>query len=178
MAKELPIPDAIPVPADVHLEDVEDAALELYQRVAEADRRVEDAERRLRSEMSETRSHADRLIALLAAERFEFGRLLRRLRPELDRRNAADLLPLLDLYVRAWDLKLSRAALEVVDLAGHSLSEALMEVVEVESHVPDPAVSQTQVRETLVPLVLHEGRTIGIAKIITSVPVNAEENAS
>ena len=49
--------------------------------------------------------------------------------------------------------------------------------VEVESHVPDPSVSQTEVRETLTPLVLLDGKVIGLAKVVTSVPVVVTEDA-
>lgn len=177
MVNELPVPSSIPLPAEARLEDIEDAALEFYQRVAEADRRIGEVERRLRTEMSEKSRSANRLIALLAAQRFEFERLVRRLGPELERRNAGDIMQILDLYARAWDLNLGRAALQVVDLTGQPLDEKLAEDVEVESHVPDPSVSQTMVRETLVPLVLLEGRPIGLAKIVTSVPVTTEEKA-
>lgn len=49
--------------------------------MAEADRRIGEVERRLRTEMSEKSRSANRLIALLAAQRFEFERLVRRLGP-------------------------------------------------------------------------------------------------
>lgn len=176
MADEIPFPPLIPLPEASRLEDVEDAALELYQRVAEADRRIDETERRLRMEMSEKARSANRLIAALAVERFEFERLVRRLRPELERCKAADAMQAFDLYSRAWDLKLGRAGIEVVDLTGHTLSDDIADDVEVESFVPDPSVTQTMVRETLVPLVLLQGKTVGQAKIVTSVPVPAEEN--
>ena len=104
MTFELPLPPSIPLPAEARLDDVESAALELYQRVAEADRCSEEIERRLRSQMLEKSRTADRLIATLAAERFEFDRLLRRLGPELERRNAGDVMQYLEMFARAWDL--------------------------------------------------------------------------
>jgi len=176
MTFELPLPPSIPLPAEARLDDVESAALELYQRVAEADRCSEEIERRLRSEMLEKSRAADRLIATLAAERFEFDRLLRRLGPELERRNAGDVMQYLEMFARAWDLKLGRAAIKVVDLAGLPLIDELVEDVDVESHLPDPTVTQTTVRETLIPLVLLGGKAIGSAKIVTSVPVTTVES--
>jgi hypothetical protein len=177
MTNDLPIPGVIPVPAKLRVEDAEDAALELYRRVAEADRRYQEMERRQQSEIAETSRKTHRLISALAAERFEFDRLMRRLKPELERRNAGDLIQLLDLFAKAWDLKLGRASIQVVDLAGLPLSDELAGDVEVESHFPDPSVVQATVRETLIPLVLLEGKTIGSAKIITAVPVAVEEDA-
>ncbi len=59
----------------------------------------------------------------------------------------------------------------MIDLAGQILTDALAEKVEVESAIPDPDVNETVVRKTLTPLVLHEGRVVGVAKVITSVPL-------
>ena len=172
------LPPPVKVPGELNLAKMEDAAYELYDRVARADEQLTKCERSLRAELAEKSRSAQRLIAMLAAERFEFDRILRRLSPELERRGASDLLQYLNLFVRAWDLKLSRANIQVLDIAGCLLDDELAGDVEVESHVPDVSVSATMVRETLVPLVKLDGKTIGQAKIVTSVPAKKEEHAS
>jgi hypothetical protein len=169
MDRAMPVP-LLPVPDEIRLEDIEDAALALYERIAEADSRFAAMEKRLGTESAEQTRTLHRLVAILAAERFEFDRMMRRIGPELTRRNCTDLLQSIGLYARAWDLKLSRASLEVVDLAGYPLTDELAGEVEVESHLPDPSVSVTTVHETLVPLVVLGGKVIGPAKIVTSVP--------
>ncbi len=113
-----------------------------------------------------------RLIARLAAERFEFQRLLDRVLPPIEQGQLPpDLATALSLQARSWDVELQRMGIEVVDLAGQVLTDPLFEMVEVESAIPDAAVEETVVRKTLVPLVLHEGRVVGVAKVITSVPL-------
>jgi len=172
----MPVP-LIPVPDEIRLEDIEDAALALYERVAEADARVAAMEKQHGSELAEQTRALHRLIAVLVVERFELDRMMRRIEPELTRRGCTDLLLSISLYARAWDLKLSRASLQVVDLTGSPLTDELAGEVEVESHLPDPSVTVTTVRETLVPLVLLDGKVIGPAKIVTSVPIAEEEKA-
>jgi hypothetical protein len=137
---------------------------------------VEKAERAHRAEMIERSRSLHHLIASLAAERFEFGRLMQRIAPELERRGCRDLQESFVLFVRAWDLKMSRAGIHVHDLAGAILTDELAGDVEVESHVPDPFVGQTTVRETLIPLVLLDGKAIAPAKVVTSVPVTPKES--
>jgi hypothetical protein len=175
MMNELPLPPMIAQPDELLFNDVEDAALELYKRAAEAEAQTEKAVRTVRAEMVEQMRSAHRLIATLAAERFEFDRLMARIAPELERRNSNDLLQFLVLFKRSWELRMRRASIEVVDLTGQPVTDELAGDVEVESHVPDPSVAETRVRETLIPLVLLGGRSIGMAKIVTSVPVPVEE---
>jgi len=183
MMNSIPLPPVVPLPAEPQLADIEDAALELYQRVVEAERRaeeaehrIEEAERRLRAEMTEKTRRANRLIAVLASVRFEFVRLVQRLWPELQSLQANNLMELCVLFLRSWDSRLHQASIRVVDLTGLPLTDELAGDVEVESHVPDPSVAQAMVRETLAPLVLLEGKVIGMAKIVTSVPETKEEN--
>ena len=173
MTTSFPVPPLLTEPYVAHLGDVEDAALDLYQRLADATRRAEDVERKCKTEVADHTRNARSLIATLAAERFEFERLLRRIEPELQRLKADDLLRVVSLYARSWDQKLLRLRIEVRDLTGMPISDD----VEVESHVPDPSVSQTEVRETLTPLVLLDGKVIGLAKVVTSVPVVVTEDA-
>lgn len=170
----LPVPP-IPVPGQIRLEDIEDAALALYERVTEADLRFAALEKRFDAETAEQIRSLHRLVASLATERFELDRMMRRISSELTRRNCADLLQAIVLYSRAWDLKLTRASLQVLDLTGQPLTDELLGDVEVESHMPDPSVPVTMVRETIIPLVLLSGKVIGPAKIVTAVPIDEEK---
>ena len=149
MTAPFPLPPFMAAPEGSRVADVEDAALDLYQRLADATRRAEEIERRSRTELADHVRNTRSLIASLAAERFEFERLLRRIVPELQRLQAEDLLRIVGIYARSRDQKLMRLRIEIRDLTGQSLSEGLADEVEVESHVPDPAVTETQVRETL-----------------------------
>lgn len=169
MEKSIPIPDFLPVPENAECIDVEDAALELYQGLADAQRRMGESERRAQAELAEQARGSRTVIVALAAERFEFARLMRRIAPELERLGANDVLRVLDLHARAWDHRLTRNHVEVRDLTGFPLSDELLENVEVEAAVLDPAVAQSEIRETLSPLVLLHGQPIGISKVVTSV---------
>lgn len=114
---------------------------------------------------------SDRALAHLAAERFEFERLLRRIVPAMQRsRKLGKDARALELFARRWDQVLARLELEVQDPAGLPLSDVLAEIVEVESAVPDPALAEVLVRETLFPIVRFKQRVIGIGRVITSVP--------
>ncbi len=174
MTCALPVP-AFLVPDEVRLDDVEDAALELYARVAEADARLDQVQHKLREELGEQARALKRLIALLASERFEFDRLMRRIGPELMSGGMAGLMESLQLYARGWDMRLNRMSIQVVDLAGYPLSDDLVNDLEVESHVHDPSIRATTIRETLVPQVFLEGKSIGMAKVIAAVPSSSED---
>ena len=120
MMNELPLPPMIAQPDELLFNDVEDAALELYKRAAEAEAQTEKAVRTVRAEMVEQMRSAHRLIATLAAERFEFDRLMARIAPELERRNSNDLLQFLVLFKRSWELRMRRASIEVVEFDDYS----------------------------------------------------------
>jgi len=170
--QQMPVPGFLPTPPAVTLRELQGLAQELYQRLADSGRHIEQGERKAHDELSSQAREHDRLIARLAAERFEFQRLLDRVLPQIAQGELpADLAKALTLQARSWDAELHRARIEVIDLAGQVLTDALSERVEVESAIPDPEVEETLVRKTLVPLVLHAGRVVGVAKVITSVPV-------
>jgi hypothetical protein len=170
-----PVPDELPLDEGASCGDIEDAALAMYQKLADTVRAFEESGRKAREALDEEARKSRHLIASLAAERFEFERLARRLEPDLARLQATELLRALDLYKRAWDQVLRRNNVEVHDLTGCPLTDDLAEDIEVEGHVPDPSATRTVVRETLSPLVRYEGKTIGMAKVITSVPTTGEE---
>jgi hypothetical protein len=170
-----PVPPPFPLDECAACGDIEDAALALYQKLADTERAAEEFRRKAHDELRDQSAKSRVLIARLAAERFEFERLARRMEPDLVRLEAAGLLRALDLYRRAWDQLLRRNNIEVCDITGYPLTDEIAEDLEVEGHVPDPAVTQTTIREMLSPLVRLEGKTIGMAKVITSVPAIAEE---
>jgi hypothetical protein len=149
--------------------------LELYQQLADATSRADASERQARDQVEAQTRALHRTIALLAAERFEYDRLLRRLLPELEKVGHEHIGRLLALHTRSWDATLRRVQIEVRDLTGEVLTDALADMVEVESAIPDPAVQESTVRETLFPLVLHAGRVVGLAKVVTSVPLQQSD---
>jgi hypothetical protein len=172
---DFPVPDLLPVPEGLDPLDIEDAALSLYQALADANRLNEENEARTCSLTEEQARASQALIAGLAAERFEFSRLVRRIARELERLGASDSLRVLELHERAWDQRLSRAHIEVLDVTGFPLTNELLANVEVEAAVPDATVAHSEIRETLTPLVSLNGRPIGTAKVVTSVAAQSEE---
>lgn len=169
----IPVPGFLTTPsAAVTPRDLQALALELYQRLAESARRIEQCERKAQDELASQAREHDRLIARLAAERFELQRLLDRVLPPIEQGQLPpDLATALRLQARSWDAELQRMGIEVIDLAGQVLTDALSEKVEVESAIPEPVVEEAVVRKTLTPLVLYQGRVVGVAKVITSVPL-------
>ncbi len=147
-------------------------ALELYRRLAECERAGEQERERAADEIERHRQESSRLLARLAAERFEFERLLVRVLPDLAGTDLEDLGEKLRLFARSWDAELGRARVEVRDLTGDAVTDELAEVIEVEGVVPDPDTSQAVVREALSPLVLWQGQVVGLSKVITSVPAS------
>jgi hypothetical protein len=167
----IPIPDYLSTSSAATLHELQALALELFQRLADGARRLENCERKAKDEFASQTRDNDRMIARLAAERFEFQRLLDRMLPQIEQSELPpDLAKALSVQARGWDAELQRMGIEVIDLAGQILTDALSEKVEVESAIPDPNVEETVVRKTLTPLVLHEGRVVGAAKVNTSVP--------
>ncbi len=147
-------------------------ALELYRRLAECERAVEQERERAAEELERHRRETSRLLARLAAERFDFERLLDRVLPDLAGAGREDLGDKLRLFARSWDAELERARVEVRDLTGDAVTDELAEIIEVEGVVPDPGTSQAVVREALSPLVLWQDRVVGLSKVITSVPAS------
>jgi hypothetical protein len=158
---------AVPLAAPAALPEL---ALELYRKVAAATREAEQAQQAARQEVEKFTREAGRVLARLAAARFELERLLARLRPELAAAGRDDLGRVLDLFARGWDAELERSRVEVRDVTGLPMTDELAQLIEVEGAVPDVASRETTVRETLAPLVLWAGRVVGVARVITSVP--------
>lgn len=174
-ADPLPVPDFIPTPWAEPPSGLAELAFAIYQRLAVSAEGSEACARSAREQIENHTRQTGGVIALLAAQRLEYGRLLRRILPELEQRGLPEVCKVLTLYARSWDADLRRARVEVRDLAGSVLTDELREMIEVESAIPDPAVGETVVRETLFPLVLHEGRVASPAKVITSVPAPSGE---
>lgn len=165
------LPDDLPAPAAELSASVPELALELYRRVADSAREAEEHQKKARQEIERSTREAGRTLARVAAVRFELGRLLARVLPMLAEANRSDVARILELFARGWDAELERARVEVRDVTGQPLTDELAAVIEVEGAIPDPAVDQAMVRETLSPLVLWAGRVVGVARVITSVPV-------
>lgn len=171
-----PVPDFLPEPPDWPAPpDLEEMVLGLYQRVADYARRLDSSERQAKAREEAHGRKTRRVIALLAAERFEFERLMRRILPDLRAAGADEAVRVLTLYARTWDANLRRSQVEVCDLTGSVLTDELSELVEVESALPDSTVSEPVVRETLSPLVKVEGHVVSLSKVITSVPAPSGE---
>lgn len=172
---ELPIPDYLPVASPNGFAGLPELVGELCQRLSDMTRQLEMAEQQTREQLATQSRKMNRLVAQLASERFELERLLRRVLPELEAAGLTSLAKVLTLFARSWDSNLRRAEIEVRDVTGCELTDELVEVVEVESAVVDAGVRQTVVRETITPLVIYQGRVIGVATIITAVPVSHDE---
>ncbi len=168
---QLRAPDFLETPWTAPPTDLKELTLALYQRLSDCIARIEEREREAQEEIEKHTRRMSRLIAQLAAERFEYERLMQRVAPELERAGLTDLIRIFDLHARSWDANLRRAQVEVRGLTSEIVTDKLIEQIEVESAIHDPAVGEAVVRETLSPLVLLEGRIIGLAKVITSVPV-------
>ncbi len=164
------VPDYLPTPLTEVPARLPAMALELYRRLAESERAVEQERDRAAAEIEQHRRQTSRLLARLAAQRFDFERLLDRVLPDLAEAGREDLGEKLRLFARSWDAELVRAQVEVRDPTGDAVTDELAEVIEVEGVVPDPDTSQAVVREALSPLVLWQGQVVGLSKVITSVP--------
>jgi hypothetical protein len=173
---DLPIPGFLAAPELSQIPaNIEDLTLDLYQRTSDTSRNAADTVKRIEQQVRERGRATDRVIAVLAAERFEFERVLRRIRPELEQLNAPSAERVLGLFARSWDATLARLKVECRDLTGLPLTDELAAEVEVESAIPGDT-DQTVIRETLFPLVIYEGRVAALAKVVTLVaPVPAEE---
>lgn len=169
--KRIAIPDYLPDPQAPVPGGLPDLALELCRRVAESAREAEEQQRKARLEIEQHTREAGRTLARVAAARFDFGRVLARVLPLLAEGGRDDIGRILELFARSWDAELERARVEVRDVTGQPITEELAAVIEVEAAIPEPAVHQAAVRETLSPLVLWAGRPVGVARVITSVPV-------
>jgi hypothetical protein len=171
------VPGLLPLLAAAPCAATPELALDLYRRLAASARAAEDGRRQARQEVERHTREAGNTLARLAAARFEFGRLLARILPALAAGAAGasasrvDVAGLLELFARGWDAELERAAVEVRELTGLEMSDELAAVTAVEAAVPDPGIARAVVRETLSPLVLWAGRVVGVAQVITAVPV-------
>lgn len=172
--KPLPAPGYLPVSAVDSPGGLPELVLELCRRVAESARAAEEHQTRARQEVEQHTREAGRTLARVAAARLDFSRLLGRVLPMLSDGGREDVGRILELFARGWDAELERSRVEVRDVTGQPITEELAAVIEVEAAVPEPAVSQAMVRETLSPLVLWAGRVVGVARVITSVPVVPE----
>jgi hypothetical protein len=169
--KPLPVPEYLQPTVAEMPGGLPDLALELCQRVADSAREVEEQQRRARQEIEQHTRGAGRTLARIAVARFELGRVLARVLPMLVESGRDDVARILELFARGWDSELERARVEVRNVTGQLITEELAAVIEVEAAIPEPAVRRATVRETLSPLVLWAGRPVGVARVITSVPV-------
>lgn len=172
------VPGFLPTPLDGSPVRLEDLALELYQLVADSAARARQCEREAQERIEEITGKSNQIIAELASERFEFERLIARILPEIEKAGLEDVARVITLYVRSWDSNLRRAQIEVINLTGHHLTDEIAEVIEVESAISDPSISSVIIRETLSPLIKIKGRVISVAKVISSVPVQTDEQSS
>jgi len=166
--RTIPVPDLLP---ERSLSDVEPAllVLEVYRLVADSNQRAADAAAEAETRIQRHSLDMNGSLAALAVQRFEFERMLRRLRPLLE--GCGDAVRVLDLFARGWDAVLGREQIEVRDLTGLPLSDEIAECIdEVSGAVPDHTADCVAVRETLVPVVLHRGIVIGRAAIVKTIP--------
>lgn len=174
--RTIPVPDTLP---ERPIPDVEPSllALDIYRMLADANQRALDAAGEAEARIQKHLLEANGSLAALAGQRFEFERMLRRLRPQLE--GCGEALRVLDLFARGWDAVLGREQIEVRDLTGLPLSDEIAECIdEVSGAVPDGAVDHVVVRETLVPVVLHRGAVIGRAAIVKTIPTVAADLAT
>ncbi len=80
----IPIPGFLPTPLATTPRELQGLALELYRHLADNARRLEECERKAKDELASQAREHDRMIARLAAERFEFQRLLDRVLPQIE----------------------------------------------------------------------------------------------
>lgn len=168
--KRIPVPDFLPTLFEKPPADLAEQILELYRRLAENARLVKRTIEQARKEREAQRRESDRVIALLASERFELRRLMDRILPAMEGAELDKEAKALSLFARRWDENLRRLRIEVQDPVEQTLSDELTEVLEVESAVSDRSVTEVLVRETLFPIVRFEDRLVGIGKVIASVP--------
>src|SRR5947209_7364741 len=120
--EELPIPGFLSAPELEQIPaNLEDLTLELYQRTSDAIRSAAETVQHMDQQVNERQQTTDRVVAALAAERFEFERVMRRIRPELEQLNAPTAERILALFARAWDATLARLKVECRDLTGLTL---------------------------------------------------------
>lgn len=171
MKRVLPIPPYLPAPPTPPPGGLPELALELYRQIAGAAREREEQRRSAQQETERQTREAERTLARLAAVRFELARLLARILPALAEGGREDIVRILELFARSWDAELERCRIEVRDVAGEPVTDELAAVIEVEAAVPDPTTREAKVRETLSPLVVWDDRVVGVARVITSVPI-------
>jgi hypothetical protein len=173
---DVPVPDLLPV-ASTAAGDLTELVLELYRELASARRDAELAARQAAERIHAHTLETNRTIAALAAERFEFERLMKRIQPELDALAAQNVSRVLDLFRRSWASELARQHVELRDLTGEPFTSELAEMVDVNAVLDDPAIAEPIVHEMLVPLVLHHDRVVGKAIVNKAVP-SAPERSS
>ena len=167
------VPDFLPEGTSLATsEGASELALDLYRQLAEARRETRTVIERAEQHIETHVVGVSATIAALAAERFEFDRLLKRIEPELVALGAANVARVLDLFARGWNSTLSREGIEVRDLTGMAFTDDLADAVDVSSAIEDASIGEPIVRETLVPLVLHRGRVVGKALVNKLVPLN------
>jgi hypothetical protein len=169
-----PLPDPIPCAVRDPL-DLAGLSLSLYRKICGlnrlAEEAIENAERRIHTHTLAT----NHTIAALAAEHFEFERVMKRIEPELEKAGVHNAKRVLDIFGRGWAAVLAREQIEVRDLTNVVFSNEIAELVEVNGSVEDPAASEPVVRETLTPLVLHRGQIAGRAIVNKAVPTSAAD---
>lgn len=165
------IPDFLPCKLSAPPTAMFDIAWNLYKQNASLTEELQNCRKQAAEEVEAGWKKIHHTLAQLAAERFEFERVMERTRADLGKNKLRKLKQILNLHRKRWDNVLKRLEIEIVDLQGMVLSEELAAVIEVESAVPNSKVTETTVRETLSPLIKMRGELIGIGRVVTSVPV-------
>jgi hypothetical protein len=144
--------------------------LSLYRKLAALSRTAEDAVSTAEKRIYDHVLATGKTVAALAAEHFDFERVMRRIEPELEAAGLHNVRRVLDVFRRGWTAVLTREQVEVRDLTNQPFSDEIAELVEVNGSIEDAAVTEALVRETLAPLVLHRGHVICKAIVNKSVP--------
>jgi hypothetical protein len=153
---------------------LEELALDLYEHSADVARRLRNSATRWEEKLAAQTAETDGVIAALATVRFEFQRLLDRFSRGPEPLDPERFRELLELFAKQWDVSLVRCGVEVQDLTGEIMSDDLAGRVDVQNAIPDPAVKELTVRETLAPQVRYKERVAGRAIVVTSAPVPIE----
>ena len=166
---ELSIPGFLTAPPFGE-DDLEGTILGLYRDLAAAHRQAEENLQLAENYIRETTRETHQTIAAMASIRFEFDRLMHRIRPMLETKGNMEICGVLDLFSREWSAVLARHAVELRDLTGEEFTDAIAEVVEICASFEDPNVRDPVVSNTLSPLVLYKGRIAMKSVIEKAVP--------
>ena len=164
-----PVPDLLPT-AWRTPPNLKELTLALYRHLANCSASVEASKKHATEQVEDHIRQTSRIIAQLAAQRFEYERLLKRVLPELEVAGLREVGDVLLLFARSWDAELRSACVEVRDLTGQMVTDDLTDMIEVHSAVSESGAESVLIRETLFPLVMYRDVVVGPAHVITSVP--------